>query len=144
MQQKDTNRLNVLRNLIADITNSAKRNDPVKTDMQVLSLLRKRQASAKQASDEFKAAGRQDLVEKEEGQVDVLEEYAGSVETASEDDIRDVVMKVVEDAKGAQSVGKLNMGDVLKKLLGPGGSLEGKPVDRSQVARIVKQVLTMS
>jgi hypothetical protein len=143
MKEKDTTRLNVLRGLLAEVTNSAKANNPIKSDMQLLSLLRKRAASAKQASSEFKSAGRQDLVEQEEGQMNVLEEYAGDVETMSKDDIRDVVIKTVDETKG-QSDGKINMGDVLKKLLGPGGSLEGKPVERSEVARIVKEVLTMS
>ena len=144
MQEKDTNRLSVLRALIADVTNSAKANKPIKTDMQLLSMLRKRQAAAKQASDEFKAAGRQDLVQKEEGQVNVLEEYAGNVETLSEDDVREIVMEAVEETKAQQPAGKLNMRDVLKKLLGSGGSLDGKPVDRKEVSKIVKDVLTMS
>lgn len=143
MKEKDTNKLNVLRGLIAEVTNSAKTQNPVKTDMQVLSLLRKRAASAKAASDEFKAAGRQDLVEREESQVKVLDEYAGGVETMSQDEIRDVVIKTVDKAK-AQHGGKVNMGEVLKKLLGPGGSLDGKPVEKKEVAGIVKEVLSMS
>ena len=145
MKEKDTNRLNVLRGLLAEVTNAAKTNNPVKTDMQLLSMLKKRTATAKQASDEFKSAGREDLVEKEEDQVKVLEEYAGDVKTLSTDDIRDAVMKTVDEAKAQQSApGKINMGDILKRLLAPGGILDGKPVDRAEVARIVKEVLTMS
>ncbi|KAK5167181.1 uncharacterized protein LTR77_007911 [Saxophila tyrrhenica] len=140
MKDKDTNRLNVLRGLLADVTASAKTNRPIKTDMELLSILRKRAASAKQASNEFKAAGREDLVEREDGQAKVLEEYAGDVETMSEDDIRDAVSKTVAEVK-AQAGGKANMGDVLKKLLGAGGELEGKPVERAEVARIVKEAL---
>jgi hypothetical protein len=145
MKEKDTNRLNVLRGLLAEVTNAAKTNNPVKTDMQLLTILKKRAATAKQASGEFKSAGRDDLVEKEEDQVKVLEEYAGDVQTMSNDDIRDIVIETVEDAKAQQSApGKINMGDILKKLLAPGGSLDGKPVERAEVARIVKEVLTMS
>lgn len=140
MKAKDTNRLNVLRSLLAEVTNSAKTSSPIKSDMQLLALLRKRSAAAKTAGEEFKAAGRDDLVEKEEAQAAVIEEYAGTVETMSEDDIKTAVTKVVEEIK-AVAQGKTNMGDVLKKVLGPGGSLEGKPVDRSSVARVVKQVL---
>lgn len=144
MKEKDSNRLNVLRSLISDVTNAAKTNNPVKTDMQLLSILRKRAAAAKQASDEFSAAGRQDLVDRENGQAEILQEYAGNVETISEDDVRDVVMKVVDDLKSQQPGAKLNMGEVLKRLLGPGGSLDGKPVEKSEVAKIVKEVLTLS
>lgn len=140
MRAKDTNRLNVLRSLISDVNNSTKTSNPIKTDMQLVSLLRKRAAAAKDAGDEFKAAGRDDLVEKEEAQATVLEEYAGSVETMSANDIKDAVNKVIEEAK-AVAQGKINMGDVLKKLMGAGGSLEDKPVDRSEVARAVKQAL---
>jgi uncharacterized protein YqeY len=136
MKAKDTNRLNVLRTILAEVTNSAKTSSPIKSDMQLLSLLRKRAAAAKTAGDEFKAAGRDDLVEKEEQQAAVMEEYAGSVETLSESDIKDAILKAVEGASEKQ-----NMGQVLKKILGPGGSLEGKSVDRATVARIVKQVL---
>lgn len=145
MKEKDTNRLNVLRGLLAEVTNAAKTNNPVKTDMQLLSMLKKRAATAKQASGEFKSAGRDDLVEKEEDQVKVLEEYAGDVKTLSTDDIRDAVMKTVDEAKAQQSApGKINMGDILKRLLAPGGILDGKPVEKAEVARIVKEVLTMS
>lgn len=62
------------------------------------------------------------------------------METLSENDIKDAVIKVIDEMK-AVAEGKTSMGDVLKKLLGAGGSLEGKNVDRSEVARIVKQVL---
>lgn len=141
MKAKDTNRLNVLRALIAEVANSAKTSNPILTDMQLLSLLRKRTAAAKSAQEEFKAAGREDLVEKEQQQVEVLDEYAGCVETMGAEDISNAVQAVVDQAKAAAGNVKLNMGDVLKKVLGAGGSLEGKPVDRAEVARVVKRLL---
>ena len=144
MKAKDMNRLNVLRSLIADVTNSAKTNTPIKTNMQLLSLLKKRATAAKQAGEEFEAAGRQDLGAKEKEQAGVFEEYAEGVEMMSDNDVRDAVIRIVEDVKAKQPGGKLNMGDVLKQLLAPGGSLDGKPVERSEVAKIVKQVLSMS
>jgi uncharacterized protein len=144
MKNKDTTRLNVLRGLLAEVTNSAKTNNAIKTDMQLLSLLKKRAASAQQASDEFRKAGREDLVEQEEDQTKILEEYAGEVKTMSTDDIREAVIQTVDEVRGQAAGAKINMGDVLKKLLSPGGSLDGKPVDRSEVARIVKDVLTVS
>jgi len=141
MKAKDTNRLNVLRALLAEVTNQAKTSNPFKTDMQLVSLLRKRAAAAKSAGAEFKAAGRQDLVEQEDRQAAVMEEYAGSVETMSESDIRNAVSEAVEEIRAAAE-GKVNMGDVLKKLLAPGGSLDGKPVERSEVAKLVKNALS--
>ncbi|GAB7362932.1 hypothetical protein MBLNU230_g3231t1 [Neophaeotheca triangularis] len=142
MKEKDTSRLNVLRGLLSDVTSQAKTSNPVRTDMQILSMLRKRAASAKAAGEEFKAAGRSDLVDKEEGQAKILEEYAGDVETMSEDDIRNAVSKSIDAAKAEG--GKVNMGDVLKRLLGPGGSLDGKPVEKADVAKYVKEQLASS
>lgn len=69
-----------------------------------------------------------------------MEEYASGVETMSENDIRTAVTKVVEEAKAKAMEAKVNMGEIIKKVLGPGGTLEGKNVDKSQVARIVKEL----
>ncbi|TKA79081.1 hypothetical protein B0A55_02520 [Friedmanniomyces simplex] len=126
MQQKDKPRLAIVRSLLADVTNAAKTSSPVQTDMQLLSLLRKRATAAQTAKAEFAGAGRQDLVEQEEQQAKVLE------------DVRDAVQRVVEEGKAVLAAGgkAANMGDVLKKLLGAGGSLEGKNVERSEVARV--------
>jgi uncharacterized protein YqeY len=141
MKAKDTNRLNVLRGILSEVTNAAKTSNPVQTDMQLLSLLRRRTAAAKAAQEEFRAAGRDDLVDKEQQQVEVLDEYAGSVETLGAEDISNAVQTVVDQAKAAAENVELKMGDVLKKLLGPGGSLEGKPADRAEVAKVVKRIL---
>lgn len=139
MKAKDTNRLNVVKGLLAEVTNAAKTASPIKTDMQILALLRKRAAAAKVARKEFEDAGRADLSEKEDSQIAILSEYAGGVETIGEDEIRHVVSKVVNEMKSGGA--KAAMGDVLKKLLGPGGSFEGKPVEKAEVAKVVKEVL---
>ena len=65
MKAKDTNRLNVLRGLLAEVTNAAKTAQPLDSDMKLLGLLRKRTSAANQAAKEFSDAGRQDLTEKE-------------------------------------------------------------------------------
>lgn len=144
MIAKDTPRLSVLRALLADITNASKTTSPVSTDLHLLALLRKRIAASRSAADEFKAANRPDLAEKEEAQIKVLEEYAGTVSEAaggaiSEADIRDAVSKVVEAVKGEGA--KADVGTVLKRVLGEGGSLAGKLVERGEVAKIVKELL---
>lgn len=138
MQQKDTNRLSVLRSLMAQTLNASKTSNPINTDMQMLALLRKASTAAKAASEEFKGAGRQDLADKEEAQVKVLEEYAGGVEVMGEADIRRSVEEVVTQIK--TSGGKLAMGEVLKVVFAP-ENLGGKPVDKGEVAKVVKQVL---
>ena len=108
--------------------------------MQVLSLLRKKAASSKQASQEFTDAKRDDLAQKQNVEVAILDEYAGEVETISEDD----VSKAVEEAVKSMEVSgaKINAGMVLKELFKPGGSLTEKPVEKAQVATIVKRRLS--
>lgn len=139
MRAKDTNRLNVLRGLLAEVTNAAKTSSPVKTDLQVLSMLRKRSSAAHQAAKEFQDAGRQDLKDKEDAAIAVLEEYAGSVETVGEQEIRNTITQTLAVMKSEGA--KTGPNDVLKKLLAPGGAFEGKPVEKSQVAKLVKEVL---
>ncbi|KAK0298374.1 hypothetical protein LTR82_018372, partial [Friedmanniomyces endolithicus] len=123
MQQKDKTRLAVVRSLLAEVTNAAKTSSPIRTDMQLLSLLRKSAAAAQTAKAEFAGVGRQDLVEHEEQQAKVLEEYAGVVEPLGADSVRDAVQRAVEQGRAALAAGgkAANMGDVLKKLLGAGG-----------------------
>ncbi|KAI9662819.1 MAG: hypothetical protein M1821_007865 [Bathelium mastoideum] len=139
MKAKDTNRLNVLRALIAEVTNAAKTSSPIKSDMQLVSLLRKRAAASKIAGEEFQSAGRADLREKEEAQTAVMEEYLGGIQTVGEDEISKVVGERVQRLK-ADGI-KLDMGTILKSLLGPGGDFDGKPVERADVAKEVKAAL---
>lgn len=140
MRAKDTARLNVLRSLLAEVTNAAKSPNPVQSDMQLLSMLRKRQAAAKAASAEFKAAGREDLVEKEQGQVDILDEYAGGVETMAVDDVKAAIQSTIDELKAKTP--DLKAGAVMKAIFAPGGTLDGKNVEKSTVPGIVKQLLS--
>lgn len=140
MRAKDTNRLAVVRGLLAEVTNAAKTSSPITSDLQLLSVVRKRIASSRTAKDEAAANSRQDLAEKEEAQIVLLEEYASSVQTWSEDKLGEAVKATVEAMKAAGD--KLVMGEVMKKLLGPGGELDGKPVEKSKVSIAVKRALS--
>ncbi|KAG8631497.1 hypothetical protein KVT40_000637 [Elsinoe batatas] len=141
MRAKDTNRLNVVRGILNEVTNSSKTSSPIQTDMQLLSLLRKRAAASETAKKEFKDAGRSDLIEKEDAQLDVLQEYAGGVETWNDEQIKAAVSTVIQDMKSS-SEKKIVMGDVLKRLFAPGGELDGKPVEKAKVSVAVKQLLS--
>ena len=104
----------------------------------MLALLRKNANASKAASEEFRGAGRQDLADKEDLQVKVMEEYAGGVETLGEEAITGVVRDVIESVK--KNGGKVAMGDVLKRVFSP-EVLGEKNVEKGEVARIVKGVL---
>ncbi|CAL3965206.1 hypothetical protein PZA11_001991 [Diplocarpon coronariae] len=138
MQQKDTNRLSVLRSLLSQSLNASKTSSPINTDMQVLALLRRSVSAGKAASAEFSAAGRQDLADKEELQIKVLEEYAGGVEVLGEEEVRRAVQDVLEEFRGVEK--EIKVGDVLKRVFAP-EVLGDKPVEKGDVARIVKELL---
>jgi uncharacterized protein YqeY len=107
----------------------------------MLALLRKTANASKAASEEFKGAGREDLADKEDMQLKIMEEYAGTVEILGEEDIRTAVNNVVEAMKSEGT--KLHLGDVLKKVFSP-EILGGKPVEKGDVAKIVKEILASS
>ncbi|KAL9122759.1 MAG: hypothetical protein Q9187_000698 [Circinaria calcarea] len=139
MKSKDTNRLNVLRALLAETTNASKTSNPIRTDIQLLSLLRKRAAASKSAAQEFSAANRADLRDSELSQVAVLEEYASGVETLGEEEIKEAVAKIIGEMRTKGHTA--NPGALLKALVGPGGEFNGKPVENAEVAKIVKGML---
>ncbi|KAF3397498.1 Altered inheritance of mitochondria protein 41 [Talaromyces pinophilus] len=138
MRAKDTPRLNVLRALISETNNAAKTASPIETDLQLLSLIRKKISASKDAAEQFLNASRSDLKEKEDAQITVYEEYAGQIQTMTPDDIKAAVESTIAQL-GTDA--KLNVGTVLKNVFAPGGALDGKPAEKSEVAQIVKELL---
>jgi hypothetical protein len=55
-------------------------------------------------------------------------------------EIRDLVVKLVESLKS--DTRQLAVGDVMKRAFGPEGAFEGKMVEKSEVVKAVKEVLT--
>lgn len=139
MRAKDTNKLNTLRGLLSDITNASKTQSPTSTDVQILALLRKRSNECKAAGEGFAKDGRTDLKEKEDAQIGVLEEYAGSVQMMGSEDIKLAVEKVMDQLKGEGI--KVEKGLLLKRLVGKDGEFDGKNVDKGDVARVVGNCL---
>ncbi|KAI1142205.1 GatB/YqeY domain-containing protein [Hypoxylon sp. FL0543] len=146
MRAKDAPRLTAIRSILTATLNASKTAAPITTDAQLVALLKKTQRASLDASAEFAAANRQDLVDKEQAQVAVLEEYIAQsgVEDVSEDQLRTIVAGVVtaltSEAALPAAGEKARFGDVMKKLLAPGGPLDGKSVEKAQVAKIVKEV----
>ncbi|KAE8354091.1 hypothetical protein BDV28DRAFT_131717 [Aspergillus coremiiformis] len=140
MRAKDTTRLNVLRAIISETNNAAKTSSPIQTDLQLLSLIRKRMTGAKEAAQQFAEADRPDLKESEERSITILEEYANQVETMSLDDVKQIVSQEILVLKEAGQ--KVEIGTLLKSLFAPGGALDGKPAERSEVAKIAKEAVT--
>ncbi|KAK1255819.1 hypothetical protein MKX07_008078 [Trichoderma sp. CBMAI-0711] len=139
MRAKDAPRLSVLRSIMSANLNASKTTSPIHTDVQLVALIRKLQKSAQDAVADARAAGRDDLVQKENQQISILDEYiaASGVQTMGEAEIRVLINEAIEAAKGAGAAGKSLMGDVMKRV---NGALEGKDVDRKSVAALVKEL----
>lgn len=140
MRNKDKPRLNVLRGVLADITNLSKTNSPVKDDLGLLTLLKKRMGAVKQALQQAEEVSRNDLAEKEKEQLDVLQEYAGNIKTLDNEEIRKQLLTIVEELRSAGQ--EITTGSIMKKCFIPGGVFDGQLVEKSAVARIIKEVAT--
>jgi uncharacterized protein YqeY len=127
----------VLRAILADITNASKTSSPISDDLSLLSLLKKKVSQSQSAIEEFYQADRKDLVVKEQGQLDVLQEYAGNVKVMGKEEVRDVVKATIEEIKTDGR--KVALGDVMKRITGPGGQLEHKMVEKSVVVSVIRE-----
>jgi uncharacterized protein YqeY len=139
MRARDTSRLAVLRGILADVTNSSKTSSPVKDDLGLLAILKKRRNTSQKAVEDFYLADRKDLVVKEQEQINILQEYAGTVQTMDEKEVRAVIEQVIESLRSDGR--QITLGDAMKRTIGPGGALEGRSVEKPVVARIVKEVV---
>ncbi|KAI1106955.1 GatB/YqeY domain-containing protein [Jackrogersella minutella] len=143
MRAKDAVRLTAIRSVISAELNASKTSGShIQTDAEVVALLRKLQRACTDASAEFAAGGRQDLVDKEQAQIDVFSEYIGQSgdETMSEEDLRSLVSDTISLARETNE--PVKVGDVMKLLLAPGGPLQGKDVDKALLAKIVKEAMS--
>lgn len=102
------------------------------TDEDVLSVIQKEAKQHKDSIEQFKNAGRDDLVEKEEAELKILEAYLP--EQMSEDEIRKLVSEAIAQT-GASS--PADMGKVMGALM---PKTKGK-ADGALVSKIVREEL---
>ncbi|KAF8539306.1 Yqey-like protein-domain-containing protein [Trichophaea hybrida] len=136
MRSKNQLQLSVLRSLLAEIKNAQLTNNPPNDDVAILQIINKSRASFTTFIAECRSANRQDLVEKEEAQLAVLDGYANSVKILGKDEILAGVEKVVARLQG-EGV-QLDMTSVMRAVT---KEFEGKPVVMRDVADAVKKVL---
>lgn len=131
MRAKDTNKLNVCRSLIAEISNASKTPTPPTTDIDLLSIINKTLDKSLSSLSEFQSAGRDDLAAKETGQIEVLKAYAKQVDRVGLDEIEGAVKKALEG-------GLANIGEAIKAVM---AQFEGRPVVKGDVAGAVQRAL---
>ncbi|KAF1946916.1 GatB/YqeY domain-containing protein [Clathrospora elynae] len=131
MRSKNKPALNTIRALQAEIINASKTAKPITTDGALYSLIQKQIKASTSAIEEFQGAKRQDLVDKEQAQLDVLKSYAGEIPKVEEGELDALVKSVVEGLEE----GKRNFGSVMGKMI---GGIKGRPFDMEYVTRKIE------
>jgi uncharacterized protein YqeY len=132
MRAQDELRRDVLRLALAGLRTAEKdlqRPLSAQEELQVLQRERKRRV---EAADAFRAAGRDEQAEREEDELDVLEEYMP--EPLSEDELEEIIDNVIAEV-GATSLRDLGrvMADVMAQVSGR--------ADGSVVSQLVREAL---
>ena len=132
MKQKDTVRKTVLSMARAAILQLEKDKRTELDDQGVMEVIAKEIKSRKEALEMFKQGGRQDLVEQNEKEIEILGEYLPP--QLSESEIREIIRETIEKvgAAGMKDMGKV-MGAVMPQVK---GRAEGGTVNR-----MVKEML---
>jgi hypothetical protein len=132
MKARDAARTEVLRFLLSEVKNIGINERRELDDGVVVSVLQKLSKQRREGMDQFRAAGRQDLVDKEAAELAILESYLPK--QMADGDLEALVRAVIAET-GASS--KKDMGKVMKAALErASGGADGKRV-QGLVARLL-------
>ncbi|PYT08612.1 MAG: glutamyl-tRNA amidotransferase [Acidobacteria bacterium] len=134
MRSKDQLRLSVLRMMKSAVKNKEVDKMKALEEGEVLAVLNTMVKQRKDSVEQFRKGGREELAQKEEAEIKIIEEYLPAA--ASEEDIRRAVEEAVQET-GAASM--KDMGKVMKATM---ARLAGKSADGSRVSQLVKEKLS--
>ncbi|TGZ81492.1 hypothetical protein EX30DRAFT_292455, partial [Ascodesmis nigricans] len=95
MRSKNRARLDVVKAILAQITNASKTPEPVKTDIDILQLINRARKNADESIREAHRAKRPDIVEKEKEAKKIYDEFANQVKRSSEDEMKEVALNTI-------------------------------------------------
>ena len=133
MRAKETAKRDTLRNLSAAIKQIEVDERKELTDSEVEAILTKYAKQREDALAQFKEAGRDDLVAKEQAELEVVKAYLP--EPLSDDELEAMVKEIVEQ------VGATSMKD-MGKIMGAVKAKAGSRADGSKVNKLVKEILS--
>ena len=133
MRAKDTARLGAVRLLQASIKQKEIDDRVELTDDQVLSVIKKMLKQRKDSIEAYQKADRQDLIDQEQLEIDVLSKYMP--EPLTDDEVSKIIDKVISEvnATDMKDMGKV-VGVLKSKISGS--------ADMGQVSKIVREKLT--
>lgn len=134
MKAKDAARTSTLRMLKAAITNREKEGGGEISDEDVLKLLRSQVKQRRDSVEQYQKGGRQDLADKEQAEIGIIEGYLP--QAASQEEIDQAVTAAIAET-GASSMKE--MGGVMKAAM---AKLAGKNADGKMVSETVKSKLS--
>ena len=132
MRDRDTERRDALRLILASLRGAEKELMRPLSDEEELQVLQRERKRRVEAAEAFRAAGREEQAEKEEDELDILEEYMP--EPLSEEELEEIVDDVIAEV-GATNVRDLGrvMADVMPQVAGR--------ADGSAVTQLVREKL---
>jgi len=135
MKSKDTIRLEALRSIRSEIIKMDKSGmNREMTEEEEIQLLMKQAKTRKESIEMFESAGRKDLVEKEKGQLDVINEYLPAQMSREEAEIKiDKIITGIDEVT-EKDFGRI-MGLAMKELK---GKIDGKIVQEIVKAKLEK------
>ena len=133
LKSKDTERLSVIRMLISEIKKEQIDKKKELSDDEILAIIQRYAKQRREAIEQYKKANRNDLVEKEQNELNIVLEFLPKQLT--EEEITDIVEETIKEL-GASSL--KDMGKVMKTVM---AKVKGR-ADGSIVSRIVKEKLS--
>jgi uncharacterized protein len=133
MRSKDSLRLSVLRMMKTAVKNKEVEKMKALEEPEVIAVLNSLVKQRRDSIEQFRSGGREEMAQKEEAEIKILEEYLPAA--ASDDEIR----KAIDDAIQQTGAASLkDMGKVMKTSL---TLLAGKTADGARVSQLVKEKL---
>ena len=134
MRNKDALRLSVLRMMKTAVKNKEVEKMKPLDEPEVVGVFNSLVKQRKDSVEQFRKGGREELAQKEESEIKIIEEYLPAA--ASDDDVR----KAIEDAVQETAASSMkDMGKVMKAAM---ARLAGKSTDGARVSQIVKERLS--
>jgi hypothetical protein len=134
MRSKDQLRLGVLRMMKSAVKLKEVEKMKPLDDPEVIAVLNTLVKQRKDSIEQFRKGGREELAQKEEAEIKVIEEYLPAA--ASDDDIGKAVTEAIQET-GATSI--KDMGRVMKAAM---ARLAGKTAEGGRVSQLVKEALS--
>jgi uncharacterized protein len=136
MRSKNQLRLSVLRMMKTAVKNKEVEKMKALDETEVIAVLNTLVKQRKDSVEQFRKGSREELAQKEEAEIKIIEEYLPAA--ASDDEIR----RAVEEA--IQETGSASMKDMGKVMKATMSRLAGKTADGSRVSQLVKEKLTVN